>query len=98
MIGYAVGNSAGPQYWQKKYQPRNHVPWTVIGICYVICPLLMLIIRWLLKRENEARNREEPQEYEEVYIQEEDEKGEIIERKVDKEFLDLTDRQNRDFR
>ena len=22
MIGYAVGNSAGPQYWKKIYQPR----------------------------------------------------------------------------
>ena len=22
MIGYAVGNSAGPQYWKKVYQPR----------------------------------------------------------------------------
>lgn len=22
MIGYAAGNSAGPQYWKKMYQPR----------------------------------------------------------------------------
>jgi MFS transporter, ACS family, allantoate permease len=22
MIGYAVGNAAGPQYWKKSYQPR----------------------------------------------------------------------------
>ena len=22
MVGYAVGNSAGPQYWKAQYQPR----------------------------------------------------------------------------
>jgi ACS family allantoate permease-like MFS transporter len=37
---------------------RNRVPWTVIGICGVICPLLLLAIRALLARENRCRDAE----------------------------------------
>ncbi|KAG6909275.1 hypothetical protein DXG01_001219 [Tephrocybe rancida] len=34
LAAYAIGNSAGPFMWQAKYAPRNHLPWTVIGICH----------------------------------------------------------------
>ncbi|EIN12502.1 hypothetical protein PUNSTDRAFT_60336, partial [Punctularia strigosozonata HHB-11173 SS5] len=51
---YCIGNAAG------QVQGPNHVPWIVIGICYVICPLLLLALRVLLKRDNERRNVEPP--------------------------------------
>ncbi|KAF4572524.1 hypothetical protein EYR36_007031 [Pleurotus pulmonarius] len=99
LSAYCIGNSAGPFMWQAKYKPRNHIPWIIIGICYVCCMALMLIIRHLLVAENKRRD-EEPHDdtYDEVYIESATTEGEIVKMKVDKEFLDLTDIQNRDFR
>ncbi|KAI0651041.1 MFS general substrate transporter [Trametes meyenii] len=99
LIAYCVGNAAAPFMWQAKYKPRNHVPWIIIGVCYVICPLLMLLIRVLLVRENRKRDAEPVSDkYEDVYIEVVLPDGTRTERRVDKEFLDLTDIQNRDFR
>lgn len=99
LIAYCVGNAAGPFMWQAKYVPRNHVPWTVIGICYVCCMFILLIIRFLLWRENKRRDAEPPDtRYDDVYIEVTLPDGSRVERKVQKEYLDLTDIQNRDFR
>jgi len=94
MVGYAVGNSAGPQYWKAEYQPRNHVPWSILTACWFASGVIMLITRWYLARENARRDLEEHDTtYDDVYLAEGDSK-----QKVDKSFLDLTDIQNRDFR
>ncbi|KAI0725010.1 major facilitator superfamily domain-containing protein [Fomitopsis betulina] len=95
MVGYAVGNSVGPQYWQTRYQPRNRVPWAILAACWAASLLILLATRFYLAAENRKRDRE-PRDatYDDVYVV--DEKGE--EKKVDKAFLDLTDMQNRDFR
>ncbi|KAH9929340.1 uncharacterized protein B0H18DRAFT_953536 [Fomitopsis serialis] len=108
LIGYCVGNSAGPFMWQAQYVPRNHVPWTVIGICYLCCMGLLLIIR---KRDLSRETRRD-----DVYIEVLLADGTTVERKLEKvgtsdaglerlltilatqEYLDLTDIQNRDFR
>ncbi|KAI0337509.1 MFS general substrate transporter [Trametopsis cervina] len=102
MLGaYCVGNAAGPFMWQAKYTPRNHVPWIIIGACYLTCIALLFIIRALLSRENKRRDTE-PQDdlYDDVYVEVVLPDGTREERKVAKasEFLDLTDRQNCDFR
>ncbi|CCM05278.1 uncharacterized protein FIBRA_07490 [Fibroporia radiculosa] len=99
LIAYCVGNAAGPFMWQAQYVPRNHVPWTIIGICYVCCMILFLIIRLLLARENKRRDAEPPDTtYDDVYIEVVLPDGKRVERKVEKAYLDLTDIQNRDFR
>ncbi|KAH9928512.1 MFS general substrate transporter [Epithele typhae] len=99
MIGYAVGNSAGPQYWKKAYQPRNHIPWAILSACWAASALLLLAQRVHLARENARREREGPAaESDEVYITTTDADGHAVERKVDRAFLDLTDGQNREFR
>ncbi|EJF61405.1 MFS general substrate transporter [Dichomitus squalens LYAD-421 SS1] len=99
LIAYCVGNASAPFMWQAKYRPRNHVPWIIIGISYVICPLLLLVIRALLARENKKRDAEPVDDkYEDFYIEVVLPDGTRTERRVDKEFLDLTDVQNRDFR
>ncbi|EIW56362.1 MFS general substrate transporter [Trametes versicolor FP-101664 SS1] len=99
LISYCVGNAAAPFMWQAKYRPRNHIPWTIIGICYVICPILMLLIRVLLLRENKKRDAEPRDDtYDDVYIEVVLPDGTRTEKRVDKEYLDLTDIQNRDFR
>ncbi|KAG1763322.1 MFS general substrate transporter [Suillus occidentalis] len=100
LSAYCIGNAAGPLMWKAQYKPRKKyndqsytattVPWAVIGTCYVVCPLLLLLIRAVLVRENRIHKQ---------YVLERiTEDGKRVEVTVDKEFLDLTDRQNRDFR
>ncbi|KAF8197567.1 major facilitator superfamily domain-containing protein [Pholiota molesta] len=99
LSGYSIGNIAGPFMWKKRYQPRNHVPWTIIAACIGACIVLILLLRFMLRSENKRRDTERRDDsYDEVYIKEELADGTINKRHVDKAFLDLTDIQNRDFR
>ncbi|KAF8841634.1 MFS general substrate transporter [Paxillus ammoniavirescens] len=99
LSAYCIGNAAGPFLWQAQYKPRNHVPWAVIAACYVACPIILLTIRFILDRENRKRDASiDDSVSEEYFIEKMTEDGQRIEMKVDKEFMDLTDRQNRDFR
>ncbi|KAI6046644.1 MFS general substrate transporter, partial [Pisolithus marmoratus] len=98
LSAYCIGNAVGPLMWKAQYKPRNHIPWAVIAACYCVCPMILLAIRVLLDRENRRRESEPSGEVEELYIEKVTEDGKRIEVKVDKEFMDLTDRQNRDFR
>jgi len=99
LSAYCIGNAAGPFMWQSKYKPRNHIPWIIIGICYLLCMMILLAIRYILAKENKRRDGEPVDEtHDEVYIEDVGEDGEKRKRKVDKVFLDLTDIQNRDFR
>ncbi|KAI0937981.1 hypothetical protein AcV7_003300 [Taiwanofungus camphoratus] len=55
--------------------------------------------RFILARENKRRDAEPPDTtYDDVYIEVVLPDGKRVERKVEKEYLDLTDIQNRDFR
>jgi hypothetical protein len=99
LSAYCIGNAAAPFMWQAKYKPRNHIPWIIIGVCYACCMTLLLTIRFVLSSENKRRDREQLDEsYDDVYIERIGKDGEVERVKVDKEFLDLTDIQNRDFR
>lgn len=63
----------------------NHVPWAVIGACYVVCPILLLVIRAVLVRENRIRDAEPVDDNEEEYVIERvTEDGKRVEVKVDK--------------
>lgn len=42
----------------QRYTPRNYVPWAVILACYIICPFILLIIRFILARENRRRDQD----------------------------------------
>ena len=50
---------------------RNHVPWIIIGVCYALCLVILLIIRWYLVRENKRRDdepiRDDP--YDNIYVE-----------------------------
>ncbi|OAX35252.1 MFS general substrate transporter, partial [Rhizopogon vinicolor AM-OR11-026] len=98
LSGYCIGNAAGPFMWKAQYKPRYHVPWAVIGGCCVICPILLLAIRAVLVKENRIREAEPIDDNKEYLIERITEDGKRVKVKVDKEFLDMTDRQNRDFR
>jgi hypothetical protein len=64
----------------------NHIPWTIIGICYASCMALLFAIRVLLARENKRRDVEPPADdtYEDVYVVKINEDGSRAETKVSK--------------
>ncbi|KIM79602.1 hypothetical protein PILCRDRAFT_823135 [Piloderma croceum F 1598] len=99
LCAYAIGNAVGPFMWLKRYQPRNHAPWAVISSCAFVSAILILTLRLMLAVENKKRNAEPYDDtYHNVYIIETDSDGKATEKTVDKAFLDLTDKQNREFR
>lgn len=78
---------------------RNHIPWAILSACWAATAILLLATRMYLSWENARREREERDTtYDEMYVTQELADGTKVEVKVDKEFLDLTDIQNRDFR
>lgn len=95
LCSYAIGNAVSQFMWKAQYQPRNHVPWAVIASCNFAAGIALVVLRFMLASDNTKRDRETPDDkHGAVYIL--DESG--TERRVDKAFLDLTDKQNRDFR
>jgi ACS family allantoate permease-like MFS transporter len=56
----------------------------VIGACYVVCPILLLVIRAVLVRENKIRDAEPVDDEEEYVIEKITEDGKRVEVKVDK--------------
>ncbi|KAJ7105845.1 major facilitator superfamily domain-containing protein [Mycena epipterygia] len=100
LSAYCIGNAAGPFIWKAQYKPRNRLPWIIIIGCYVICMSLLLVIRYVLAAENKRREAEPKLDhaYDNVYVECLSSEGVLEKVKVDKEFLDLTDIQNRDFR
>ncbi|PBK93896.1 MFS general substrate transporter [Armillaria gallica] len=99
LSAYCIGNAVGPLMWAEKYKPRNRVPWAIMGVCVVLRILTLLGIRYLLSTENRRRDAEPVDTaYADVYIERLKEDGVMEKVRVDKEFLDLTDKQNRDFR
>ncbi|KAJ6458931.1 MFS general substrate transporter [Mycena vitilis] len=94
LSSYCIGNAVGPFMWQARYKPRNHVPWIVIACCYAAMIVLLLSIRYYLASQNKRRDTEPVDDtYDHVYVQQGTEKVHI-----EKEYLDLTDTQNREFR
>jgi len=97
-----LGNLLAPQMWLDKYKPRNYVPWSVITVSYGICVIMILCIRWALSKENKRRDllqaESSSDEDEYGYIDEYMEDGTKVTHKIEKAFLDLTDKENLSFR
>lgn len=99
LIGYGIGNFAGPFVWKKEYQPRNRVPWALLGTSMGVSLLLFLVLRYMLAAENKKRDAMKPDDtYDNVYITHVKPDGTTEEKRIDRAFLDLTDIQNKKFR
>ncbi|KAJ7085782.1 major facilitator superfamily domain-containing protein [Mycena belliarum] len=99
LVSYGLGNAVGPFMWKAKYQPRNHTPWAIITACSVASALLLVVIRFVYATENKRRNNSaEKDSFDEYYLTEIQADGTTLEKKVDREFLDLTDVENKEFR
>jgi len=99
LISYGLGNAVGPFMWKKQYQPRNHIPWAIITACSVVAAVLLIIIRFTLAGENKRRDADHKDDsFDDVYLTQVQDDGTAVEKKVDRAFLDLTDRENKQFR
>jgi len=85
-IAYTVGNIISPHNFQAKDAPRYLPAKISICILYFLITVDLYVIRWVAIREN--RKRDEVR----------DEEGEDYVVKSNHEFLDLTDRENKEFR
>lgn len=85
-IAYTVGNIISPHTFQTKDAPRYLPAKISIVIIYFLITVDLALIRWVAVRENKRRDKEKSERGEEYVVQE------------NHEFLDLTDRENREFR
>lgn len=92
---YALGNALSQFMWQSQYKPRNHIPWAIISATNFSSALAFLLLRFLLAADNHSRDASSDSDIP-VSVVVVDLDG--MRTKVPKAFLDLTDRQNRDFR
>ncbi|KAK4701364.1 MFS transporter, ACS family, allantoate permease, partial [Phenoliferia sp. Uapishka_3] len=103
LFGYVVSNLISPQLWQAKYLPRYIVPWTIqLVFGWILAPLVVLVIRWYLKRENKIRaallaTQGVTADTGVGKVLEVGADGKVTERIIDKGMLDLTDRQDLSF-
>lgn len=88
--------------WKEEYKPRNFVPWSIIAVSYAACIVIILFIGWYFRRMNIQRDKLAAEGAIDSdpfgYIDEVQEDGTVITQKVDKAFMDLTDKQNMAFR
>ncbi|EPX73602.1 cysteine transporter [Schizosaccharomyces octosporus yFS286] len=99
MIAYAVANIIGPQMWQGRDAPRYYPAWIVqIVVSWSISPAILLIIRWILVRQNKKRQALREQNSEEkiskTWVEYLDSSGNPTAGFVDNTMLDLTDQEN----
>jgi hypothetical protein len=109
LVGYSTGQMVAPQFWKAEYKPRNRVPWTIIITSYCCQIVIILFLRFYLVRQNKIREALEaaattPEELEKFseygYLEVPDKNapGGVTRVKVEKRFLDVTDKQNLNFR
>ncbi|KAB8236046.1 major facilitator superfamily domain-containing protein [Aspergillus alliaceus] len=102
MLGYSVGNLVSPQIWVPSAAPRYYGAWvSMIVVSWAGTPAILFIIWFILARRNEERKKWiaglSESEREEGCVEQLDENGQIVRRKVDLAMLDLTDLENKFF-
>lgn len=66
-------------------RPRNHIPWIIIGVCYLSCMIILLLLRHIMNKENKRRDAEtRDTTYDEVYIERVGDDGSVDKFRVDK--------------
>ncbi|KAJ6532955.1 MFS general substrate transporter [Mycena capillaripes] len=104
LIGYALGQTLCTQFWKTQYEPKFIVPWTICLASYVADIAIVTALWFLFRRENARRDALAAEKGGEAagddfgYLRTVDASGREVKAKVEKGFLDLTDRQNLAFR
>lgn len=105
MIGYSIANLCSPQIWVPKDAPRYYGAWIAqIVVSWTGTPVILFVIRYILKRRNAERKawaagltEEERLAHEIGEVEQYDTDGTVVRRKVDITMLDLSDLENRFF-
>lgn len=105
MLGYSVANLISPHIWIPRDAPRYYGAWIAqIVISWCGTPAILFVIRFILKRRNQERQawaatltEEEKLAHEFGEVDQLDESGNLVTRKVEITLLDLTDLQNKFF-
>lgn len=105
MVGYSIANLCSPQIWVPKDAPRYYGAWIAqIVVSWTSTPVILFIIRYILKRRNAERKawaasltEEERLAHEFGEVEQYDTDGSVVRRKVDITMLDLSDLENRFF-
>ncbi|KAH7241983.1 major facilitator superfamily domain-containing protein [Fusarium tricinctum] len=103
MVGYSVANLISPQIWVPKDAPRYYGAWiAMILISWVGTPAILFVIQFILRKRNKERkawaaslSEDERLAHEFGEVEQVDENGEIVRRKVEIALLDLTDLENK---
>ena len=107
LVFYALGQICATQFWKDKYKPTNRVPFGLVLMSHILCSILVIATRQILDAENKRRDRLKAEaektgigrdKFEDWAIVEVEKDGKIVKEKVDKSFLDLTDKENLAFR
>ena len=93
---FSHANRLPDRFWESKYKPRYVLPWAFMTAFWIISPLMCVIIRFYLQRENRRRQqllaeRDSDSDQDEVV----DTGSEIV--KIGDRDLDCTDRENLKF-
>ncbi|RSL96113.1 hypothetical protein CEP52_011691 [Fusarium oligoseptatum] len=102
MLGYSVANLISPQIWVPRDAPRYYGAWVAqIVVSWVGTPVILYIIQFILKKRNAQRKawaasltEEERLAHEFGEVEQLDESGNVIRKKVEIAMLDLTDLEN----
>jgi hypothetical protein len=86
-IAWAAGNSIGPQVFLKYDAPRYFIAFATHLGCYTVLVIVIMALRWHLKRQNERKD-----ELAAAGV------NEANDQQMVHAFDDLTDRQNLNFR
>ncbi|KAK7751811.1 hypothetical protein SLS62_006297 [Diatrype stigma] len=102
MLGYSVGNLVSPQIWVPSAAPRYYGAWiSMIVVAWVGTPAILFVIRFILARRNAEREvwiaELSEDERESGRVEQLDENGQVVTRKVEIAMLDLTDMENKFF-
>lgn len=105
MLGYSVANLISPQIWVPRDAPRYYGAWIAqIVISWCGTPAILFVIRFILQRRNQERQawaatltEEERLAHEFGEVDQLDDSGNLVTRKVEITLLDLTDLQNKFF-
>ncbi|KAI0376373.1 putative allantoate permease of the major facilitator superfamily [Hypomontagnella monticulosa] len=95
VVAAAVANMISPEFWREEYKPRYRLPWAFMTAFWIISPILCLIIRFYLVRQNKLRARIIESQGSEEEIDVLDNGSEIL--NLNEKDLDETDRQNLKF-
>jgi hypothetical protein len=101
VLEYGVGNLVSPQIWVPSAAPRYYGAWaSMIVVSWAGTPAILYVIRFILARRNKERKEwaaRPTDESHEGTVEELDENGQIVRRRVGLEMLDLTDLENKFF-